>query len=149
MEGGVVENWTKASKREPENLKKTRDYVADQITVGGIGPVIVGTKEFVANEIERWVDVSGVDGFNFTYTVTPGSFEDLVNELVPELRKKGLAWEDYPKEGITFREQLFGTEGDDPTFLKPSHPAYKLRWKEGVSKEEFEDTLSKILSLNT
>ncbi|CAH2351271.1 hypothetical protein CLIB1423_03S02498 [[Candida] railenensis] len=140
---GVVENWTKANKGEPENLRKTRDYVAEQITVGGIGPVLVGTKETVADEIERWVNVSGVDGFNFTYTITPGSFEELVNELIPELRKRGLAWEDYPKEGLTYREQLFGTEGDDPTYLNPSHPAYNLRWRAGVTKEEFESSLSK------
>lgn len=139
---GVVENWTKAAPGDPPNLKKTRNYVADQITVGGLGPVLYGTKEEVADEIERWVDVSKVDGFNFTYAITPGTFEELVNELIPELRKRGLAWEDYPEEGLTFREQVFGTEGEDPSFVDPTHPAYKLRWRAGVSKEDFEASLN-------
>lgn len=140
---GFVENWTKLSPGDDPNIKKTRDYVADQITVGGLGPVFWGTAEEVADKIEHWVDVSKVDGFNFTYAVTPGTFEDIVYELIPVLRKRGLAWEDYPKEGLTFREQLFGTDREESTFVEESHPAHKLRWRAGVSKEEFEALLEK------
>lgn len=141
---GFVDNWTKASPGDPPNLKKTREYVASQITVGGLGPVFYGTSEKVADEIERWVDISGVDGLNFTYAITPGTFEDLVEYLIPELRKRGLAWDDYPDEGLSFRENLFGVGGDEPKYVRPSHPAYNLRWKAGVSQEQFEADLKEI-----
>lgn len=134
--------FTKPVVGEDNQPKKTRDYFANLITVGGTGPVIWGTAEQVADQIESWVDISKVDGFNFAYAIAPGTIEDVVNKLIPVLRKRGLVWDDYPKEGVTFREQVFGTEGEDPSFLKPSHPAHKLRWRAGVSKEEFEKLLA-------
>ncbi|KAK6197349.1 luciferase-like domain-containing protein [Scheffersomyces amazonensis] len=145
---GFVDLWTKVSPGEPQDVRKTREYVARQITVGGLGPVLYGTASEVADEIERWVDVSGVDGFNITYAVNPQSFEDVVEFLVPELQERGLVWNDYPeKKDLTFREQLFGEERDeddepDARFVKKSHIANGLRWKSGVSKEQFEKDLA-------
>ena len=141
---GFVDNWTKRAPGDPPDLKKTREYVASQITVGGLGPVFYGSSSEVADEIEKWVDISKVDGFNFTYAITPGTFEDIVEYLMPELRRRGLVWDDYPKEGISFRENLFGIEGDDPKYFRPTHPAYELRWRAGTSKKEFENKLSKL-----
>lgn len=143
---GFVSNWTKLSPGEDENLKKTREYVAKQITVGGLGPVFYGTADEVADTIEKWVEVSGVDGFNFTYAITPGTFEEIVDELIPVLRKRGLVWDDYPEkengEVLTFRENVFGVDDvhnpHDPKFVRPSHPAFEKRWRSGISKEEFE-----------
>jgi FMN-dependent oxidoreductase (nitrilotriacetate monooxygenase family) len=143
-----AEKWTKKLPGEPEGLKKTREYIANQISVGGVGVVFYGSTEEVADEIERWVDVSGVDGFNLTYAISPGTFEDVVELLVPELQRRGLVWNDYPKERLTFRENLFGTEGEDPKFLKPTHPAYGLRWRAGESKEEFEVRVKKVIANN-
>lgn len=139
---GIIGNWTKSLPGDPPNLKKTRDYVADKITVGGLGPVLVGTADEVADQIKHWVDISGVDGFNFTYAITPGSFEQLVDDLIPVLRQRGLAWDDYPKQGITYREQVFGSDRDEPEFVEPTHPAYKLRWRAGVPIEEFEKSIA-------
>ncbi|CAK9439684.1 uncharacterized protein LODBEIA_P37840 [Lodderomyces beijingensis] len=141
----TTERWTKTLPGDPPNLKKTRNYVADSISLGGNGVVLVGTPADVADELENWVDVSGVDGFNFTYAITPGTFEDIVDLLVPELQRRGLVWKDYPKDGLTFREQLNGLEGEDPSFLQPDHPAYGLRWKGEESREEFEEKLNKTL----
>ncbi len=84
----------------------TPNSVADYLGVGGIGPVLVGSPETVADEIERWVDVAGLDGINLAYAITPGSFEQFVDLVVPELRKRGRVWEDY--EGSTLREYLDG-----------------------------------------
>ncbi|CAI5759001.1 unnamed protein product [Candida verbasci] len=141
----MVEQWTKPFPGDPPNLKKTREYLANKVSVGGSGTLFIGTPQSIADEIENWVDISGVDGFNFTYAVTPGSFEDLVELLIPELQRRGLMWDDYPKEGITFREQINGLEGEEPRFLRPDHPAYNLRWRAGESKEEFEKKLEKTL----
>lgn len=144
----MAEMWTKPFPGDPPDLEKTRAYIADKVSVGGSGVLFIGTPEEVADEIENWVDISGIDGFNFTYAVTPGTFEDIVDLLVPELQRRGLVWKDYPKEGLSFRENLYGIDREDATFLKPDHPAYNLRWKKGESREEFEEKLNKALKDN-
>ncbi len=74
--------------------------------VGGLGPVFVGSPETVANILQEWVEETDVDGFNLAYAVTPESFEDIVNHLVPELQKRG-AYPTAYRPG-TLREKLFG-----------------------------------------
>ncbi|KAG5419106.1 hypothetical protein I9W82_002873 [Candida metapsilosis] len=140
-----VDLMIKPNPGDPPNIKKTRGYVANKLSVGGSGVLFIGSPTDVADEIENWVDVAGIDGFNFTYAITPGTFEDIVELLIPELQRRGLVWEDYPKDGLTFRENLYGIDREDPTYLKPDHPAYNLRWREGESREEFEAKLKKTL----
>jgi hypothetical protein len=57
--------------------------------------------------MERWIEVGDLDGFNLAYVTTPGTFEDVVDLLIPELRRRGL----YPEkveEGLTAREKVYG-----------------------------------------
>jgi len=54
----------------------------------------------------------------------PGSFEDVVELLVPELQRRGVYWLDYP--GRTFRENLQGKPGSP--FTGPDHPSAKFKW---------------------
>ncbi|KAG7664423.1 uncharacterized protein J8A68_002049, partial [[Candida] subhashii] len=114
--------WNKKDPGEADHHIKTREYIAKQITIGGLGPVFVGTAEKVADDIERWVDISGVDGFNITYAISPGTFEDVVEYLIPVLQKRGLVWDDYPEvdHPLTFREQIFGSERKEPHYLLES-----------------------------
>lgn len=58
----------------------------------------------------------------FAYVVTPGTFEDFVDLVVPELQARGRVWNDYP-EG-TLRERLSGT---DSPFVASHHPAHSYR----------------------
>ena len=104
--------WNKTSPGEPANVKRTRRDIARQITVGGLGPVFYGTPEEVTDEIQRWVDISDVDGFNVTYAISPGTFEDFVEKLFHCFRKR-INTKDYPQDldhSLTFREQLFGSD---------------------------------------
>lgn len=95
--------------------------VIRQRCIGGLGPVLVGGPQKVADELERWVDEGGVDGFNLAYAITPGSTSDFIDYVVPELRKRGRAQSEY-KPG-TFREKLLGT----PTpHAAPDHPASRF-----------------------
>jgi hypothetical protein len=71
-----------------------------------MGAVVVGSPETVADEMQRWVDVADIDGFNLAYAITPGTFEDLVELVVPELRRRGVLPDAY--EGETLRETLYG-----------------------------------------
>ncbi|CRK09300.1 hypothetical protein BN1723_009033 [Verticillium longisporum] len=88
---------------------------------------VVGTPEFVADEMERWVAEADVDGFNLAYALMPGSFEDIISDLFPVLRKRGLLWEGYAVPGGTYRENLRGEKG--AARPPPDHPAAKFHWK--------------------
>jgi FMN-dependent oxidoreductase (nitrilotriacetate monooxygenase family) len=74
--------------------------------IGGLGPRVVGSASTVADELQSWVDETDVDGFNLPYAITPGTFEDVVNHLIPELQRRGAYQTDYT-EG-TLRNKLFG-----------------------------------------
>jgi alkanesulfonate monooxygenase SsuD/methylene tetrahydromethanopterin reductase-like flavin-dependent oxidoreductase (luciferase family) len=103
----ALTNFTTTSKTVP---KWTPEVVAELASIGGLGPVGIGSAATVADELERWVREADVDGFNLGYVTTPGTFEDVVDLLVPELRRRGL----YPPEPapqgepLTAREKVYG-----------------------------------------
>lgn len=109
-------------------------------SIGGGGAVPVGTAEQVADVLEEWIDIADLDGFNIGYVITPGSFEDVVDLLVPELRKRGR----YPparkeeEEPLTFREQIYG-KGQKR--LRDDHVGHKYRYDnyDNAIKEEEEE----------
>ena len=65
---------------------------------------VVGTAKDIVDQMEHWVDSDGADGFNITPTHLPGAFDDFVEFILPELRRRGRVREDY--EGSTLRENL-------------------------------------------
>ncbi|CAG9989435.1 unnamed protein product [Clonostachys byssicola] len=91
--GDGVPKWT------PRNIGKA-------VALGASGPVPVGTAEEIADEMERWIEVADIDGFNVGHITTPGTWEDVVELLVPELRRRGL----YAPAGEsgTMRERFYG-----------------------------------------
>lgn len=36
------------------------------------------------------MDETGIDGFNLSYAVAPGEFEDILRRLLPALRERGV-----------------------------------------------------------
>jgi long-chain alkane monooxygenase len=74
--------------------------------IGGLGPTIVGSGEEVADALQAWVEETDVDGFNLAYAITPGTWEDVIEHVVPELRARGAYPEEYA-EG-TLRQKLHG-----------------------------------------
>lgn len=82
-----------------------RDIV-ERAGLAGLGRTIVGSPSTVADAMEKIVAETGIDGFNLAYAVTPGTFEDVVNFVVPELQRRGV----YPTEYAqgTLRHKLFG-----------------------------------------
>ncbi len=83
----------------------TPDEVARFVAVGGRGPVLAGSPATVADALEQWREDTGVDGFMIAYATTPGTFTDVVDLLVPELRRRGLM---APDAGPTLRDRLSG-----------------------------------------
>ncbi|WP_299523965.1 LLM class flavin-dependent oxidoreductase [Winogradskyella sp.] len=99
-----------------------RDVIKERC-IGGLGPVLVGGPEKVADELERWVDYGGVDGFNLAYAITPGSVTDFIDYVRPELVKRGRAQTSYAPG--TLREKLVPRANG--SYTADDHPATKYR----------------------
>jgi FMN-dependent oxidoreductase (nitrilotriacetate monooxygenase family) len=92
-----------------------------RVGLGGGGPLVMGTPEQLADTFQNWIN-AGVDGFNLAYMVTPGSFVEFIDGVVPILQKRGLMQTEY-QEG-TLREKLLGP---GRARLQAPHPAAQYR----------------------
>jgi len=73
--------------------------------VGGYGGLsFVGTPATIADQMEEWLTSRGSDGFNIMFPFLPAGLDDFVDEVVPELQKRGIFRKEY--EGRTLRENL-------------------------------------------
>ncbi|MGK7377570.1 LLM class flavin-dependent oxidoreductase [Planococcus sp. 1R117A] len=108
----ALENFTKILPGRKPTVNDIKEYVG----IGGLGPFTVGSPEQVADTLEKWVNETGIDGFNIAYAITPGTFEDFIELVVPILQERGLVQKEY--EGNSLRDALFG-EG---AHLSPVHP---------------------------
>jgi FMN-dependent oxidoreductase (nitrilotriacetate monooxygenase family) len=106
---------------------------ARHASVKGSTDLVIGSVQEVCDQLEEWIDVAGTDGFNFAAATNPGTFDDLIELVLPELRRRGLAWDDYPIQGGTLRENVYGVKGR--TFLPEEHPYHGYRWTEGTNEE--------------
>lgn len=72
--------------------------------IGGLGPTLVGSGSEIADQLQEWVAETDVDGFNLAYAITPGTFEDIVKYVIPELRARDA----YPTSYVegTLRQKL-------------------------------------------
>ena len=62
----AVEAWSQSA---PGVAKWTKITVAQHITVGGLGATVVGTAAHVADELQRWVRDSDIDGFKIVSSI--------------------------------------------------------------------------------
>jgi FMN-dependent oxidoreductase (nitrilotriacetate monooxygenase family) len=88
---------------------------------GGVGHrIIVGTPEFIADDIETWFRAGAADGFNLMPDVLPTGLEVFVDTVVPLLQKRGLFRKNY--EGKTLRDH-FGLQKPPSRFTRHSAAA--------------------------
>lgn len=66
--------------------------------------IVWGTPEQVADALESWFVNGAADGFNIMPPFFPGQFDRFVDDVLPILRRRGLARTDY--DGPTLRENL-------------------------------------------
>ncbi|KAJ9145398.1 Nitrilotriacetate monooxygenase component A/pristinamycin IIA synthase subunit A [Pleurostoma richardsiae] len=118
----------------PANSKWTKHTVAEHVSIGGNGPIFVGTASQVADGLESWVKEADVDGFNFAYALFPQSFKDIIELLLPELRRRGLFWDDYEVPNGTYRENFYGKQGQK--YPPQEHVAASYQWRVGVPANE-------------
>jgi FMN-dependent oxidoreductase (nitrilotriacetate monooxygenase family) len=114
----AVESFTTA---DPDKTWTVRE-VAEHVGIGGFGPLLVGSASEVADQMEAWIAETDLDGFNLAYVVTPETFTDISDLLVPELQRRGRYKTEY-RTG-TLRQKMF--PGSGPR-LGAQHPAAASR----------------------
>ncbi|KAJ5579986.1 uncharacterized protein N7459_005971 [Penicillium hispanicum] len=121
----IVRRWS-ATVPGTESLPWTKRRIVEYISVGGLQAKVVGGPTKVADELERWVEISGVDGFNLAHITNPGTFEDIIEFLLPELRRRGIFRATVEQEGATAREAYIGSRR-----LPDDHPGSQYKWRAG------------------
>jgi FMN-dependent oxidoreductase (nitrilotriacetate monooxygenase family) len=67
-------------------------------------PQLAGTASDIVDQMEVFLDEGGADGFMLLATYTPGCFEEFVDQVVPEMQRRGRYRTEY--RGSTLREHL-------------------------------------------
>ena len=65
---------------------------------------MVGTPAEVADQMEDYLDQVGGDGFMLSPIYTPGAIQEFVDQVVPELQRRGRYRREYT--GTTWRDHL-------------------------------------------
>lgn len=108
----ALESFTNIDPDKQWTVGEIKDFVG----IGGMSGYTAGSPKQIADQLEEWIDETGVDGFNIAYAITPGTFKDFVELVVPILQERGLVKHDY--QGTSLRDNLF----DQGDFLPAHHP---------------------------
>ncbi|TDH60185.1 LLM class flavin-dependent oxidoreductase [Dankookia rubra] len=104
----IPETETSKSGRERAiRLARRENLTVRQLAqrLGGYaGLAMVGTPAMIADRMQEWLETEACDGFNVMFPYLPGGLEDFVDQVVPELQRRGLYRREY--EGATLRENL-------------------------------------------
>ena len=85
----------------PDKRRTFRDLIRRRLS----GQFLTGAPEQIADALQEWQGM-GVDGFNLTYSVTPGTFVDFIDAVVPVLQARGLVQREYTPGPL--RQKIFG-----------------------------------------
>ncbi|AZC47881.1 MULTISPECIES: LLM class flavin-dependent oxidoreductase [Pseudomonas] len=108
----VKSNAIQSATRNLQNNDWTRRKLLDQHALGGRYITVVGSPQQVADDLESWIAETGLDGFNLTRIVTPESYVDFIDLVIPELQRRGSYKTAY--DNGTLREKLFQREAQLP-----------------------------------
>lgn len=73
------------------------------VMAAGAG-MVAGTAQTIADELELWFDTKAADGFLVAFPYLPGPLTGFVDEVIPELQRRGRYRTAYP--GTMLRENL-------------------------------------------
>lgn len=104
--GDIGKNSQQAASDRIKQVARERGWTLRQVAQWHAAPkrTFVGTAEQVADEIQRWFENEGADGFNFFEALPNTSLKDFVSLVVPLLQARGLLRTEYPHD--TFRANL-------------------------------------------
>jgi FMN-dependent oxidoreductase (nitrilotriacetate monooxygenase family) len=135
----AVEAFTVADPRRVWTVREIAEFVG----IGGMGAIVVGSPASVADQFESWINETDLDGFNLAYAVTPESFSDFVELVVPELQRRGIYKREY-REG-TLREKLYGP---GRARLPENHPAARYRHRAPIQPALSESDIQNVERLS-
>jgi FMN-dependent oxidoreductase (nitrilotriacetate monooxygenase family) len=115
----VKSNAIQSATKNLQNNDWTRRKLLEQHALGGRYITVVGSPEQVADELESWIAETGLDGFNLTRIVTPESYVDFIELVIPELQRRGSYKTAYDTGSL--REKLFHAEAHLPEQHTGSH----------------------------
>ena len=118
-------NAGKSSRERAIELGRREKLTVRQLAqrLGGYsGLAMVGTPKTIADEMEEWLETEASDGFTIMFPYLPGGLDDVVDNVVPELQRRGLFRREY--EGKTLRENL-GLPRPENRFFTPQTIAAK------------------------
>ncbi len=90
---------------EHDGRRMTVRELMDFLTSGYGHLTVIGSGREVAQQLSRFVNEGGGDGFNLMPNVLPGGLDDFVDFVVPELQEMGALRLDYPPDA-TLRDLL-------------------------------------------
>jgi len=93
------ERFVALAKRESLTVRQLAQIAG---SFGGLS--FVGTAATIVDRMEEWLLAEACDGFNVMFPHVPGGLDDFVDQVVPELQRRGLFRREY--EGKTLRENL-------------------------------------------
>jgi FMN-dependent oxidoreductase (nitrilotriacetate monooxygenase family) len=110
---------------DPEtSMRKTVRQVLEEYRANGLnGTMFVGDAPTIAAEVARFIETTDADGFLVQPHLTPDTYDDFIEFVVPALRAEGLLADSRP--GETMRARLF-PGGDDR--LPVEHPGAAHRF---------------------
>ncbi|MFB4391691.1 MULTISPECIES: LLM class flavin-dependent oxidoreductase [unclassified Pseudomonas] len=114
-------NAIQSATRQLQDNAWTRRKLLEQHALGGRYVTLVGDPSQVAEQLIAWLDETGLDGFNLARTVTPESYEDFIDLVVPELQRRGRYKTAYAEGSL--REKLFAGSARLPA----GHPGSRYR----------------------
>ncbi|AMM19455.1 hypothetical protein AX769_03975 [Frondihabitans sp. PAMC 28766] len=99
-----------------------REILNELKTRGVRGIISVGTAGEVADRMEAYATATGVDGFLMETYTNPGTYDEILDNLLPELRTRGRAPEPFTTK--TLRERF---QGEGHPYLDDAHPGSRFR----------------------
>src|ERR1700678_902722 len=100
-------NQSKSGRERAILLAQRENLTVRQLAqrLGGYsGLAMVGTPVTIADEMQEWLETEASDGFTIMFPYLPGGLDDFVEQVVPELQRRGIFRREY--EGKTLRENL-------------------------------------------
>jgi len=100
-------NASKSSRERAIDLARREGLTVRQLAqrLGGYGGLaFVGSPATIADRMQEWLESEGADGFNVMFPWLPGGLDAFVQQVVPELQRRGIFRREY--EGRTLRENL-------------------------------------------
>lgn len=89
LEANKVTGWLDSLLTTSKEIPRwTPRVIAERAAIGGLDPVAIGSPATVAEETERWIQEADLDGCNLAYVATPGTFKEVVDLLIPELKRR-------------------------------------------------------------